>query len=461
MIGETNSIRYKTNGFLMWAVTAIVLVMPLFLGANRPGVWALTAALLFATASLYFLRLALAGVTPRKSVSAFPLIWGLFLALTVYIAIQFLPVARLLPGALLWWPADVPASATISVSPGDTLFALLRWLSYGLLFYMAVQIAANRTRAATFLSVMYVVVVLHAAYGAIMLLQFNDTILFSEKWSYEGSATGAFVNRNSFATFLAFGCVLGVSLILEELFTPIERRPQSTGFRYGSNRNLILNLTGLAIIASVLVMTNSRMGNFVALAGVLVVSLMAIAKSDTVRGRYSALAAVVLASFGLLLALYGGGLLERVGAVGTDADTRLSLYKQAIEMIAARPLTGFGGSSFEYAYPLFHQLPVSTDFLWDKAHNSYLTLWVEYGLLFGSIPMLILAIIAWRLVRAFAAAPFVEAPMLAGSGVIIVGALHSLVDFSLEIQGVTMLFVVIVGAGFAYAVQSERRATRD
>ncbi len=416
MIGDTSNIRYKTNGILMWAVAAIVLVIPFFLGGNRPGVWALTSAATFGVASLYLLRLAFARVTPRKRVSAFPLLWALFAALTLYIALQTLPLSQFLPASLLWWPDGVPASETISLSPGETLFALLRWLTYGLLFYLVVQIAANRARAAAFLNAIFCVVVIHAAYGAVMFLNFNDTILFSEKWAYAGSATGAFVNRNSFATFLAFGCVLGVSLIFEDLFVPVERRPQSTGFRYGSNRGLILQMTGLLIIACVLVMTNSRMGNLAALLGVLVVAVMAIAKSDTVRGRYAAVVAIVLVAFGMLLALYGGSLLERLGEAGGDAGVRISLYKQLWSMIEARPLTGFGGSAFEYAFPLFHQPPVSTELVWDKTHNTYLALWVEYGLVFGSIPLLVLLLVGARVVRGFASEPFVEAPTLAAAG---------------------------------------------
>lgn len=458
MIIDTNSIRYKTNGMVMWAVTAIVLVMPFFLGANRPGVWAMTAAVLSATVCLYLLRLARVRTLPRRQVADFFSIWLLFLILSVYIGMQILPLAGVIPGWLLWWPTDVPASPTISLSPGETFFSLLRWLSYGMLFYLAVQVAANRSRATVFLNAIYAVVVIHAVYGAIMFLHFNDTILFSKKWAYAGSATGAFVNRNSFATFLAFGCVLGITLILEELFTPLERRPQSTGFRYGSNRDLILHFTGLVIIAGVLIMTNSRMGNFAALIGVLVVSLMAVLKSNTLRGRYVALFLILLTGFAALLLLYGGNLVERAGQVGTDADVRFNLYQQAWGMVMTRPWTGFGGSAFEYAYMLFHRPPVSTDALWDKSHNTYLALWVEYGLVFGSIPLLLVAIIVWRLIAGFIGASFVEAPTLAAIGVILVAAIHSLVDFSLEIQGVTLLFVVILAAGFAHAIQGERRS---
>jgi O-antigen ligase len=64
--------------------------------------------------------------------------------------------------------------------------------------------------------------------------------------------------------------------------------------------------------------------------------------------------------------------------------TRLQLYQQVFTMIKARPLTGFGFDSFPPAFEMFHKTPVTAGFVWDKAHSTYLTLWAEAGLLFGS-----------------------------------------------------------------------------
>jgi O-antigen ligase len=158
---------------------------------------------------------------------------------------------------------------------------------------------------------------------------------------------------------------------------------------------------------------------------------------------------------------YGTLFLERLGRVGDASDVRMQLYQQVLQMIEARPLLGFGGDSFEYAYPLFHQAPVSVDLVWDKAHSTYLSLWAEYGLFFGSLPMLIVAIIVLQLGAAYVKAPGQDMLIRSGLCVILVGALHSLVDFSLEIEAVTFAFVAIVATAWARQFELRNAGTRE
>lgn len=122
-------------------------------------------------------------------------------------------------------------------------------------------------------------------------------------------------------------------------------------------------------------------------------------------------------------------------------------------MIKARYLTGFGGDSFEQAYPLFHQISVDVDVTWEKAHSTYLALWAEYGLFFGSIPLLIFGVLFVRLLLAYLRSANPDPTMLAALGVILVGAIHSLVDFSLEIQAVAFVFAIVTAAGYARIIE--------
>ncbi len=119
-----------------------------------------------------------------------------------------------------------------------------------------------------------------------------------------------------------------------------------------------------------------------------------------------------------------------------------------------------GGGTFDLAFPFVHQLPVNPDVVGDRAHNTYLALWGDTGIIFGSLPILAFLIaaarIAWRLV--------------AGCGnwclqtvalsVMIVGGLHSLVDFSLEIQAVTLLFLAITAIGVAASLVADTQRSR-
>ena len=145
--------------------------------------------------------------------------------------------------------------------------------------------------------------------------------------------------------------------------------------------------------------------------------------------------------------------MERVGSVEQAFDVRWDLYGQIAEMIAARPWLGYGAGAFEIAFPLFHRPPVSVDLVWDRAHSSYLTLWSELGLVVGSLPILIIGLILWRLITTFVVRAKLSIANVAAIGAIVVVAIHSLVDFSLEIHAVALLFVALIATGLAASYQ--------
>lgn len=149
----------------------------------------------------------------------------------------------------------------------------------------------------------------------------------------------------------------------------------------------------------------------------------------------------------LALSLFGEALFDRFGSVEQSSIVRTDLYAQVIELIKLRPWTGFGGSTFELAFPLVHTLPVNLDFLWDKAHNSYLALWSELGVIGGTLPLLIIAAIVWRTAFAPGGSASDWRFRAMSLGCVAVAAVHSLADFSLEIQANAILFVIVLALG--------------
>ena len=463
MGGRSSGLRYRLNNWTAGVVATLVLLTPVALGGNRPAIWALSAVFLFVWGSIYFGRLGFADVSLRATTRHFRLPTILFGLTAGYMVIQTLPLAGLLPSSWLALPGGVDPGRSVSIAPGDTGLALMRWLSYGLLFYLCLQISANSSRSRTFLTVLFWIVVAHAIYGLALFLEFGDSILFTDKWAYLGSATGGFVNRNSYATFLAIGLTIGTTLLANRLLSAAtENRARRWINVFEGMSGAIYLMIGCLLLVVTLALTASRMGFFAALCGSLAaLVLLAWQRGHRFGGR--ALVAIVVAGvagLGLLVLLYGTFLFERLGSVESDANVRASLYWQIWSMIADRPLLGFGGSSFEYAYPLYHQAPVNFDLVWDKAHSTYLELWVSYGLVVGTFPMIILA---WCLLRLFGLVRRDgkgDPAVLAAIGTIVGGAIHSIVDFSLEIQGVAYLFIAVVANGLGAMSRRVRQSER-
>lgn len=442
-----------------------VALAPIPLGSNRPFFWAVNAIVVGLLGAGYLAALMLARQPFRIPLGR---IWPSVLAVLVvclYLVLQALPLGQLpgLGAALATWLA-VPtaagvalASSAISVSPGSTWLMLLRWGTYAVLFVLALQVATRQDRRDMMLNAVVVFIAAYAIFALASLLQFGDTLLGMPKWAYEGSATGTFVNRNSFATFLSFGAVVTLTMLVRTFVRQDEGEPGDVR-RLRVDPIVFAYLVALAIIGAALLATQSRMGVFAGTIGCVAVLLLAQRRLRWRRGWLLLLVPLALVVAAAAIYVYGQGLVERLGSQDSTADVRLDLYVQVLEMIRARPWLGYGGGAFEQAFQLFHRPPVSPDLLWDHAHNTYLTLWSELGVIVGSIPLLLVGLAAIRLVWGSSKARSDWAARVAAVAAVVVAAVHSLADFSLEIEANALLFVLLLGLGTAARISKQVRS---
>jgi O-antigen ligase len=439
----------RINSKLSWWLVAVVALAPLPLASNRPIFWAATALAVGVIASVYGIALSRTGrplriVLPRDLLIAIP-----FLIVAGFLVIQMLPLEQILgPARFLSASGATVESSTLSIAPGETWLMLLRLASYALFFFLMLQVAANGQRAERLLVATFVIIVGYAVLSLVMLTQLGDTLLFIDKLAYKGDATATFVNRNSFATFLAFGTVIGTVLLMRSRAPEPadgDQVPEPSGTWYAT----IAIAVGLVFVVAALLATRSRMGLFAALTGTVISLLLGAIRFRHLGAKWIFVGLGTVVAGVATLFLLDGGVLERVVSIEGSADERGALYAQVLQMIKARPWLGYGGGSFESAYPLFHQLPVDIDAIVDHAHSSYLTLWVELGVVVGTIPMLMVFIAGVAAVRRYWSSAAHWATPLAAAGVIVVAAVHSTVDFSLEIEANVYMFLAVVAIGLA------------
>lgn len=442
--------RGNANDRLGWVLLLLVGLSPLPLGSNRPAFWAAWGLVLGLLGLVYFLSLRARGSALRISPWRVPELTIPFLLLLAFVAVQLLPLGWVGYSPMQALPRGLQlSSSSISLDPATTGLTLLQFASYGLLALLFLQVGYRNSRADRVLGAIFLVIVAYGLLGIVLQGQLGALL------GIPGSgpvATGPFVNRNSYATYLAFGLTIGVALAIGQL-----ERSESRRGRHRRVAALALLAAGLFVIGAALVATQSRMGFVAGLTGALSVTLLSLAGRRLGAGIWLGVASGLLIGTIGMLAFNGGGLLERVGSLETAGDIRVDLYRQVWQMMLSSPLVGYGGGTFEGSFPLFHQLPVSPDVVWNKAHSTYFALWAEFGFIFGSLPLLIVVAAASRLL---AARP--SGPRLAAIGVIVAAAVHSSVDFSLEIEAVAFTFVAIVflaiGAGIGAAEQRRDHA---
>jgi len=151
--------------------------------------------------------------------------------------------------------------------------------------------------------------------------------------------------------------------------------------------------------------------------------------------RKSAAARRTALSFGVatvfFAALPGVGALAARFAAPDPFEARREITKSTLEMIAARPWTGYGLGTFPQVYPQFATFDAGS--VVDHAHNDWLEWTAEGGLVFGFL---------WLVLAAQAIVP----ARRCGWGIGVVGCfLHATVDYPLARVGISAWTFILLG----------------
>lgn len=449
----------KVHDQLALILGAMVPLTALPLASNRATWWLLWTAVLAAVALLYLLRFALSDMGYRVRVLDHKTLAGFAMILPLWAVVQTVPLAGLVPSD---WLATAGGSgamnaATVSVQPQVALSGALRFTGYILLLALVLEVASRRERVLRVAQIVYAGICLQAIWAVVALKLLDDFSPWGVKTAYLGSATGTFVNRNSLATFLGFGLVLGLGILAERARrTSIRATRRDTVIGRLGTGDLIV-LVGMVFLLIGLIFTQSRLGLVASLGGAAVTLVLVRAQSGISARRVLVEISVLGVGAFVLVALVaaGQGVAERMLFLGNEAVDRLAIYRQTLGMIETRPWSGFGMDAFGAAFEAFRAPPLLAPVTYDLAHNSYLMLWAEFGLVFGSVPIVALVAVAALLLRRLRSEDGFGGLAAAGLGALALGAVHSLGDFSLEIPANVYLLMCILGLGLGQ--QSRRR----
>ncbi len=381
--------------------------------------------LLGATAAVYFLRTRRYDLAPQLD----PWVrWPLVL-LIAYSVFQLVPLP--LAALRLMSPerAEIAAAAgggwaPLTVSPGETLLQVTTIGACALTFLM-IREAAWRLEKRWWMAMMPIVAiaVLEAALG---LAQFYSN-------APAGVAHGTYVNRNHFAGFLEMALPFSVALAVTTMRSPGPRRRTPLGPAIKASAAL----AAAALILAGIIYSFSRMGFAAALFGlgvagtVFAVKRIRVGRAEGQRKWLLTAAGGGVAVLALLfMYLPPDQLIARFAQLAaTDeitADTRMRIWRESGQVVAAYPVFGCGLGGYEAAFLKYKQVaPMQTV---DYAHDDYLQGLAELGTPGFALCALLAGLILRRAVCG-ARRPLAAAAV----GALAAMALHSFVDFNLYI----------------------------
>jgi hypothetical protein len=265
-----------------------------------------------------------------------------------------------------------------------------------------------------------------------------------------GNPFGPFVNRNHFAGWMLMALPLTVAFGYGHLARALRHVKPDVRHRLiwlGSTEGSQLLLTGAAamVMGLALVMTMSRSGIAAFGLGVAVIGAFAVRGMSARAGRSSAwlFLAVLIA---LVIAWVGvDAVIERfAGTTWSDLEMRRGAWADARDIASRFVLTGTGLNTYGVATLFFQQHDLAQHYA--QAHNDYLQLWAEGGLLL-TIPAVLLAVAMARAIRRRFLEDEPQSPAWWARAGAVTGllsvALQELVDFSLQMPGNAALFTVL------------------
>jgi O-antigen ligase len=360
-------------------------------------------------------------------------------------------------GLLQTWPAMpsdwahpfwdlVPGSdATISATPVSGGHGVLRLATYAMIFWIALQASMNAKRAWGFLACFGLFSTALAFFGLYAALSGNNPILQDDA---SGAVTASFINRNSYALYAAMGLVTNLGLYLDL----VRSGSAPSGSRRGALRAFLerffsvawIFLFGSVICLSALLLTASRAG--VASGLVAAALVFVLLRRDSGGSRIVWLLAAIL--LGAFVTVLSENVLTRI--LGQTSEGRFIIFPIIIDHLGDRFWLGHGFGAFQDTFrPLVPLEAASAE--WEYAHSSYLeNLW-EMGV---PVALGFYASLAWVAVVIFRGAMNRRRNRVfsvVAFACIVAGALHSLVDFSLQMPATTSMFAFILGIGWAHA----------
>jgi O-antigen ligase/tetratricopeptide (TPR) repeat protein len=384
---------------------------------------------------------------------------------------QLLPSSpEILPMGMDDSTGPAPAGSTISLYPGATRKQTLRLLAIFLVF----AVVRNNLVSVSVLRRLAVACVINGLFLALFaFVQFATSPRNMLYWTYPsmGYVFGPFICRNHFPFYLNLCIGLGVGLLLstntrgarnEEGADAHGMAPRSSVlaplFRLLHHPAALWIAAALSLMVASVALSLSRGGLFALVGGLTACLLL---RGLTTRRPFrpglslliGGLAVAFMGGLAVALASWFGyqPIKARLGTVweGEAFAGRLPVWSRVWPLAGEFPLFGTGFATFEQIEPMRRQLAVDGDHdanvVWEHAHNEYLEILVEGGLIGLSLGLLAIGLVYWLGYRALrrreghSSAGLIFGALLSCTTMVI----HNFVDFGLHVPAIALLTTVL------------------
>jgi O-antigen ligase len=353
----------------------------------------------------------------------------------------------------------------ISLNPWRTESEVLKLASSVMAALLAFQLARRADTAKLLLNGIIIIGGAYVLYA--FVLEFagveQTSLFYSVPWRYK-LMSGPFMLHNSFATYAGLVSLAAVVRLFssgsESIVSHRGLRPLADSvLQYCFGRGALLTVAALLSFAAV-VASASRAGFAATMCGLIAMAAATLLMRGGRTSRLWAGAGALVAALPMfvLIVSHGDTLADRIGQLlssGEADEIRLSLWAATWRMISDSPWFGLGLGTFQDAYPLY-----ATDiypYVMDKAHCDYLEFAAGLGVPAANawwtaiVWLFVLCLRGVRVRRRH------RIYCMVAIGATVLVAVHSAVDFSLQLPAVALLYATLMGLGVAQCSPTRRQ----
>jgi O-antigen ligase len=313
-----------------------------------------------------------------------------------------------------------------------TMSAALLYISYAVLCFLASQTLVRGSQARRLALIVSIYGAVVASFALVQGISSNGKLYWLRQPRMGGWIYGPYVNHNHYAGLM-------------EMLIPIPLVLSLTQLASARARNLAA--TAAAVMVGTIFLSGSRGGM---LAIVIELLILGVTLVQHRRGWRTTIGVGLFVAIvaGLLIWVGGSDLSQRIASAEPSrseisGDVRSDINRDGLRMFLKKPILGWGLGTFPVVYPQFRSF--YTNFFVNEAHNDYLQVLVEMGLL-GVATMVLFIIVAFK--QAIQKLKYwtsdingaaALACLLGMSGILV----HSAVDFNLQVPANAALFYVL------------------
>jgi hypothetical protein len=349
---------------------------------------------------------------------------------------------------------DVRVNPRVSTSAISPLVSLGPAIAIFLSFVAAFLVSTQRSGAWLIMKVAAFAAAFYALWALGDLLAASGRSLLSQNAVSLDPLNMPFPNRNHAASYYGAGAILWLLVLLSDVQAKIGRAELTlaelpSAILGEGSAKLIAATAGFLLCITAAFMTLSRAGVLLSL-GTLVLTL-AIFAYRWLRGhpKLPLITALSLVLGVVFVEVWGGRLGFRIGTEGLTDIGRGQAYLSTLAIIRDFPVLGTGFGTFAQVFPEYRSALVSINRTWDWAHSTPLEIAAELGLPFMALLVLFWFYCVILLLRGVFLRNRDAVLPLAGFAIVLLGTLHSSVDFPLQIPGYAIVWAALAGMGLA------------